>query len=123
MQAMVVDDSRAMRMILSKALGELGFEVNQASNGNEALEKLHQPGPPPRLVLVDWNMPGITGLEFIQAVRADAGLASTALLMVTTETAIGQMVRALEAGANEYLMKPFTRDMVADKLRLMGVMG
>lgn len=123
MQAMVVDDSRAMRMILTKTLGDLGFEVRQATNGNEALDQLRQDGLHPDLVLVDWNMPGITGLEFVQAVRTDSGLAATALLMVTTETSLGQMERALAAGANEYLMKPFTREMVADKLRLMGLMG
>lgn len=122
MQAIVVDDSRAMRMILSRELAALGFEVTQAASGTEALKLLEPPLPCPNLVLVDWNMPGITGLEFVEAVRTIPAASSTALLMVTTETGTGQMVRAMEAGANEYLMKPFTREMIADKLRILGLL-
>ncbi|MGC4050954.1 MAG: response regulator [Paludibaculum sp.] len=73
MRAMVVDDSRAMRMILSRELSALGFEVNQAASGTEALKLLEPPQPRPNLVLVDWNMPGITGLEFVMAVRERSG--------------------------------------------------
>ncbi|MGJ5820477.1 response regulator [Paludibaculum fermentans] len=119
---MVVDDSRAMRMILSRELAALGFEVTQAASGTEALKLLEPPLMCPSLVLVDWNMPGITGLEFVEAVRTKPEAAATALLMVTTETGMGQMVRAMEAGANEYLMKPFTREMIADKLRILGLL-
>ncbi len=123
MRALVVDDSRAMRMILSRELAALGFDVTQAASGTEALKLLEPPLSCPNLVLVDWNMPGITGLEFVQAVRTMPEALSTALLMVTTETGMGQMVRAMEAGANEYLMKPFTREMIADKLRILGLLG
>jgi len=120
-KAMVVDDSRAIRMILSRTLGELGYEVCQAPNGEEALSLIDRENGSVSLVLVDWNMPEMNGLEFIRHLRADARYASVPLMMVTTETEVPQMVAALEAGANEYLMKPFTRDMVADKLRLLGV--
>jgi len=122
MHTMVVDDSRTMRMILSRELAALGFEVTEAASGIEALRLMQPPYPCPGLILVDWNMPGITGLEFVEAVRTNPSSRSTAVLMVTTETGIGQMVRAMEAGANEYLMKPFTREMIADKLHLLGVL-
>ncbi|MBN9657352.1 MAG: response regulator [Acidobacteria bacterium] len=122
MHTMVVDDSRTMRMILSRELAALGFAVTQAASGIEALRLMQPPHPCPGPILVDWNMPGITGLEFVEAVRTNPSTRSTAVLMVTTETGIGQMVRAMEAGANEYLMKPFTREMIADKLHLLGVL-
>jgi two-component system chemotaxis response regulator CheY len=119
-KAMVVDDSRAIRMILSRTLGELGYEVCQAPNGKEALAMIDRENGI-SLVLVDWNMPEMNGLELIKRLRADARYASVQLMMVTTETEIPQMVAAMEAGANEYVMKPFTRDAIADKLRIMGV--
>ena len=121
MKAMVVDDSRAIRLILTRTLSDLGFEVSQAASGNEALTLLPVQGDQLSLILVDWNMPGISGLDFIRQVRCDPALASIVLVMVTTETEIEQMVTALEAGANEYIMKPFTKDIVADKLRLLGL--
>jgi two-component system chemotaxis response regulator CheY len=121
MKAMVVDDSRAIRMILTKTLTQLGFEVLQAASGNEALTLLPDPGNRLSLIMVDWNMPGISGLDFVRQVRCDPGMASVVLVMVTTETEIEQMVTALDAGANEYIMKPFTKEIVADKLRLLGL--
>jgi two-component system, chemotaxis family, chemotaxis protein CheY len=122
---MVVDDSRAIRMILSKTLGSLGFDVSQASNGREALERMvdvHDGDTPLSVVLVDWNMPEMNGLEFVRSVRANPEYREIKLMMVTTETQIEQMTRALDAGANEYVMKPFTEEVISDKLRLMGVM-
>jgi len=121
-RAMVIDDSRAMRMILSSTLAELGYEVCTAGNGEEALEYLADEKPGLQLMLVDWNMPGINGLEFVKRVRTMPFYASAALMMVTTETEVEQMILALEAGANEYVMKPFTADIIADKLRLMGLL-
>jgi two-component system, chemotaxis family, chemotaxis protein CheY len=120
--ALVVDDSRAMRMILSRSLNKVGFETSTAANGKDALEILEQKSPDLALMLVDWNMPEVNGLEFIRRVRAMPRYAQTPLMMVTTETEVEQMVKALEAGANEYVMKPFTDDIIADKLRLMGVL-
>jgi two-component system, chemotaxis family, chemotaxis protein CheY len=121
MKAMVVDDSRAIRLILSRTLSELGFEVCQAASGNEALSMLAARSGELSLVLVDWNMPGISGLDFVRQARCDEATASIPLVMVTTETEIEQMVTALEAGANEYIMKPFTKEIIADKLRLLGL--
>ena len=123
MNALVVDDSRAIQMILTKTLAKLGFgEIQEASTGEEALACVA--GRPSffGLILVDWNMPGISGLEFVRRFRSDESNASVCLVMVTTETQIEQMVAALEAGANEYVMKPFTADIIADKLRLLGIL-
>ena len=119
-RALVVDDSRAMRMILSKTLAESGFEVMQADNGREALEIMDREGPAIGLVLLDWNMPEVTGIEVVEQLRSQKTYNTVRLVMVTTETEIEQMARALEAGADEYVMKPFTRDAVEDKLRLIG---
>ena len=120
-RALVVDDSRAMRMILCKMLIESGYDVFQAPNGKEALQRMDLDGGSFQLVTVDWNMPELSGLEFVRAVRARPEFAGVRLLMVTTETEMEQMARALEAGVDEYLMKPFTPDAVRDKLRLLGI--
>ena len=74
------------------------------------------------VILVDWNMPEMNGLDFVKAIRADPKYSAVPLMMVTTETEIEQMYLALEAGANEYVMKPFTDEVIADKLRLLGVL-
>ncbi|MFZ0479231.1 MAG: response regulator [Terriglobales bacterium] len=121
-KALVVDDSRAIRMILGRMLSGCGFEICQAGNGREGLEVLEKEFPNVSLVLADWNMPEMNGLEFVQKLRADARYASVQVMMVTTETQIEQMSQALEAGANEYVMKPFTPDIIQDKLRLLGVL-
>ena len=120
MRAIVIDDSRAIRSILGNILRELGFEVTDAKHGLEALEKLRELGPLD-LALVDWNMPEMNGLEFVQSVRANHSMQNMMLMMVTTETETSQMIAALDAGANEYVMKPFTKDIILDKLRLLGL--
>jgi two-component system chemotaxis response regulator CheY len=123
-KAMVVDDSRTIRRILAATLGELGFVVCQAENGRDALETLDRDreADPVTLALVDWNMPEMNGLEFVKRLRADPRNAGVVVVMVTTETAVEQMMEALAAGANEYVMKPFTKDVIQDKLRLLGVL-
>ncbi|HUA60983.1 MAG TPA: response regulator [Verrucomicrobiae bacterium] len=121
-KALVVDDSRAVRMILSKTLRELGFEVLQAANGVEALDVMARNGESVQLALVDWNMPEMNGIELVRRLRAQSRYDRLRLMMVTTETEIERITAALEAGANEYIMKPFSREVVEDKLRLLGVM-
>jgi len=123
-KAIVIDDSRTIRRILAATLGELGFEVCQAENGRAALTTIVEArnADPISLALVDWNMPEMNGLEFVRALRADSRNAGMVVVMVTTETAVDQMVTALDAGANEYVMKPFTKDVIQDKLRLLGVL-
>jgi two-component system chemotaxis response regulator CheY len=120
MEALVIDDSRAMRKILSRILADIGFSVSEAANGSEGLERLEE-GARPQLALVDWNMPVMNGYEFVRAVRARQQYADVRLMMVTTETGEKEMMKALEAGADEYVMKPFTKDVIVDKLQLLGL--
>jgi two-component system chemotaxis response regulator CheY len=121
--AIVIDDSSAMRMILRRIVTDLGFDVTQAVNGRDALDKMHAAEHPFDVALVDWNMPEMNGLEFIQTVRADPRYGRLTLLMVTTESEQSQVVRALAAGAHEYLIKPFTPDAVAEKLEILGLVS
>lgn len=123
MHAIVIDDSSAMRMILKRIATNLGFDVTQAVHGRDALDKMEAAGHPFDVALVDWNMPEMNGLEFIQAVRADPRYSRLSLLMVTTESEQSQVVRALAAGAHEYLIKPFTPDAVAEKLEILGLVN
>jgi len=120
-KALVADDSKAVRMILVKTLRELGYEVREAANGREALEAIDAEKPAVSLVLADWNMPEINGLELLKRLRQDPELSSLVVVMVTTETELDQMAAALEAGANEYVMKPFTKDILVEKLQLVGI--
>jgi two-component system chemotaxis response regulator CheY len=119
MQALVIDDSRAVRMLVGNILRAQGFQVCDAGHGREGLEKLQQ-NPAIGLVLVDWNMPVMDGLEFIQAVRRERAWDAVQIVMVTTETEIEQVQRAMAAGANEYVMKPFTPEVLIAKISLLG---
>jgi two-component system chemotaxis response regulator CheY len=118
--AIVVDDSRAIRMILARTLRELGYEVREAGNGLDALTALSA-GPPADLVMADWNMPVMDGLELLRQIRASTQFSMVPVVMVTTEAEIDQMTVALEAGATEYIMKPFTKEILAGKLRMAGL--
>ena len=120
MRALVIDDSKAIRLILTKILKEIGFSVVDAENGVVALDRLKEEGQVD-LALVDWNMPEMNGYEFVCAVRKDNTYDEMRMMMVTTETEMSQVVKALEAGANEYVMKPFTKEMILEKLSLMGI--
>ena len=120
MHALIVDDSRALRRILRQIVEPLGFQIAEAGHGVEGLQRLSEQ-PDTELVLVDWNMPEMNGLEFVKAVRANPLHERMKLVMVTTETEPAKMVRALMAGVDEFLMKPFTPAMLLDKLQLIGV--
>jgi two-component system, chemotaxis family, chemotaxis protein CheY len=122
MRALIIDDSKAMRSILGKMLRELKFETVEASNGREALDKLRESGKVD-IALVDWNMPEMNGYDFIRAVRAEQLYDGVTLMMVTTENEADNVVRALAAGANEYVMKPFTPEVIFEKLQLFGMVG
>jgi two-component system, chemotaxis family, chemotaxis protein CheY len=121
-KALVVDDSKTIRIILGRTLRELGYEVCEASNGKEALKVMEAEKATVNLVLADWNMPEMNGLELLRELRQDPELASLKVIMVTTETELDHMVSALEAGANEYVMKPFTKDILREKLELVGIL-
>ena len=120
MRALVIDDSRTMRRIVSRVLVGLGYEVVEAADGQQALDAMVE-GPLPDLACVDWNMPVMDGLTYVTQVRANPAWRGVTLMMVTTESEHGQIVRALAAGAHEYLIKPFTPDALKDKLDLLGL--
>lgn len=120
MRALVVDDSRAVRLIIGTILKEIGLEVVEAGNGVEALEQLRH-NPDVELMLVDWNMPQMNGIDFIHRVRAQPAFDAARILMVTSEAEGDQVAKALRAGANEYLMKPFNKDILVAKLQLLDI--
>lgn len=120
MHALIIDDSRAMRRILTRIVSSMGFEVLEAENGQEGLDVLRA-AEEVEVVLVDWNMPVMNGLDFIKAVRADEDHKLQKMIMVTTETEPNSMVRALMAGVDEFVMKPFTPDLLIEKMTLIGV--
>jgi two-component system, chemotaxis family, chemotaxis protein CheY len=121
-RALIVDDSKAMRSILGRMLRAMDFDVVEAANGREALERLEGLGKVD-IALVDWNMPEMNGFEFVRAVRSEHIYDGVLLMMVTTETEMENVVRALAAGANEYVMKPFTPEVILEKLRIFGMAG
>jgi two-component system chemotaxis response regulator CheY len=120
MHALIIDDSRAMRSILRRIVTDLGFETLEAGHGQEALDHL-EAGRVPELCLIDWNMPVMDGYTFVTRVRENPEWRDITLMMVTTESEHGQIVRALAAGAHEYVIKPFTPDAIVDKLELLGL--
>jgi two-component system, chemotaxis family, chemotaxis protein CheY len=118
-RAIVIDDSRAMRSILSRNLEQLGFSVAQAGNGKEALATLEGQASP-ALALVDWNMPEMSGIDFVTAIRQQHDFDGMRIVMVTTESEKANVDRALQAGADEYVMKPFTPEVLRGKLAALG---
>src|SRR5689334_18945008 len=121
MRVILVDDSRAMRMILRRIVGQLGFEIMEAEDGQAALDAVNSAETVPDLALIDWNMPRMNGLELVSALRDDPRTRDMTLVMVTTEGEQSQIVRALAAGAHEYVIKPFTSDSMVEKLALLGL--
>ena len=115
MRALVIDDARAMRLILRQILQKIGFEVTEAADGREGLEQLHRLGVPD-IALVDCNMPGMDGFAFLEAVRGNAGLRAMHVIMVTAEDDEKQVAKAFAAGADEYIVKPFNKEMIQEKL-------
>ncbi len=119
MRALVVDDSTAIRSYLRKILSKQGFDVIEASNGREGLERLFATQPID-LVLLDWNMPEMNGMEMLERMRTAPDLSGVCVMMVTTDTNMWEIAHALYVGANEYVMKPFTPDVITEKLQLLG---
>ncbi|MBX7078324.1 MAG: response regulator [Nannocystaceae bacterium] len=121
MHALIVDDSRAIRSVIARMLRQAGWTVSEAGHGQEALEVLASLDDAPDIALVDWNMPVMDGYALLQALRSNPGYEQMQIMMVTTETEIERMQQALAAGANEYLMKPFTQEALAEKLGILGL--
>ncbi len=120
MKALVVDDSAGMRAFLKMVLKSAGMEIAEAKNGVEAVAFLRS-GLRADLALLDWNMPQMDGYELLLWIRSQAAFDSMRIVMVTTETEVGQITKALEHGADEYVMKPFTREVILDKLQIIGL--
>jgi two-component system, chemotaxis family, chemotaxis protein CheY len=117
---LIVDDSRAMRLILKRMLGEMGYsDVAEAEDGAVALTQME--AFKPELALVDWNMPVMNGLEFVTAVRESREYDKVKMMMVTSESSPRLVYEALKAGADEYAMKPITRDVIEEKLMILGL--
>lgn len=120
MKVLVVDDSLVIRSMLKKILTGLGHDVILAENGAVGYDKLNA-DEDIKLALVDWNMPVMNGIEMIGKVRSEERFNNLRIMMVTTETEPRQIVRALQAGSNEYVMKPFTADIIEEKIKVLGL--
>ena len=117
-KVLIVDDSKAIREIEKRYLEELGFEVLEAGNGKEALKILEE-NPDIKLILLDWHMPVMNGYEFLLKLRANPTWSDIKVMIVTTENQQKSIIDAIMAGANEYLMKPFDKEMLKVKIKYL----
>ena len=118
-RCLVVDDSSVIRKVARRILEELNFLIVEAENGEEALQSCKQEMPD--AILLDWNMPVMDGFEFLTALRGVPGGEKPKVVFCTTENDIGQISKAIRAGANEYIMKPFDREIVESKFQEVGL--
>lgn len=116
---LVIDDSRVIRKVIRRALEELSFQVSEAADGQQGLDACRVSMPD--VVIVDWNMPVMTGLEYLRELRRTPGGDQPKVLMCTTENEPARIIEALAAGANEYIMKPFDTPILASKLDQLGL--
>jgi two-component system chemotaxis response regulator CheY len=119
MRALIVDDSRFVRSFLRGLLEAMDIECEEACDGQQGIDCL-EADPPFNLALLDWNMPVMNGLEMLKQLRAK-GFTDVKVMMVTTEAENNYILSALEAGANEYLMKPFDEESLSEKLSMLGL--
>lgn len=117
---LVVDDSKVIRKVARRILEELDFEIKEAEDGKIALESCHEEMPD--CVLLDWNMPVMDGMEFLTALRESPGGEDVVVVFCTTENDMKHIQEAIKAGANEYIMKPFDRDIIEAKFAQAGLM-
>ncbi|MBI4660870.1 MAG: response regulator [Verrucomicrobia bacterium] len=120
MRALIIDDSRANRMVLQRILKELAFETTEAENALDAIWTLNK-GEDIALITVDYNMPKMTGTQFVRLVREKPELGEVRIIMITSENSPQRREEALQAGANEFLVKPFTKEMIEEKLAALGL--
>jgi two-component system chemotaxis response regulator CheY len=116
---LVVDDSGVTRKIARRILEEMNFQITEAEDGEKALEACQREMP--QSILLDWNMPVMDGLEFLGHLRRMPGGDEPKVVFCTTENDVAHIARALRAGANEYIMKPFDKDIVAAKFQEIGL--
>jgi len=117
---LVVDDSKVIRKVARRILEELNFEIEEAVDGQDALDACVRNMPD--VVLLDWNMPVMDGLEFLKALRALPDIEQPVVVFCTTENDMSHIRTAIEAGANEYIMKPFDREIIEAKFSQVGLM-
>ncbi len=120
-KVLLVDDSRAVRAVGRNFVTALGMEALEAEHGQEALEIVRE-HPDLDVILLDWNMPVMDGLSFLKALREEPLEKQPVVVMCTTENDMSRIVEAMQAGANEYIMKPFTEEIVREKLEEAGVL-
>ena len=118
-RCLVVDDSSVVRKVARRILEDLEFSVGEAEDGSQALERCYEAMPD--LVLVDWNMPTVSGVEFLTSLRAMRGGGAPKVVFCASENDVAHIARAMRAGADNYLLKPFNREMVEAKLHEVGV--
>ena len=119
--ALIVDDSSTVRMMMTSIVKKLGFETLQAHDGMQALSVFEQ-NPQISVAFVDWNMPAMSGIEVVKHLRAHYSRDQVRIIMVTTETEMSRVVTALNAGIDEYVMKPFTADVIKEKMQMVGLL-
>jgi len=117
MAILTVDDSTTIRRIVKRSVDEMGLEILEAADGAQALKLLEENGPSIQLVLLDWNMPGMSGLDVLRAMKADARFKDIVVMMLTSEADQNCVVDALKAGAQNYLTKPFDGKMLTLKIQ------
>lgn len=118
MRALVVDDSQTVRMLIRRFGQDFGFEMTEAGDGQEGLDRLGEIGAP-ELIIVDWKMPGMDGCEFVQTVRANPVYDRTLILMFTSESGLEQVGKALQEGVDDYLAKPCSGKVIREKLEYL----
>lgn len=116
---LVVDDSRVVRRVARRILEELQFEISEAEDGKIALDACRLSMPD--AILLDWNMPNMTGIEFLRALRRERGGDKPVVVFCTTENDMSFINAAMEAGANEYVMKPFDKEIIESKFSEVGL--
>ena len=121
MKLLTVDDSGTVRRLCGRIVGSMGFDVLEAENGQNALEVVRA-NPGISVVLLDWNMPVMNGLEFLKALRSEPLPEQPKVVMCTSEAEFSRIAEAISAGANEYMMKPFNEEIVRGKLTEIGVL-
>jgi two-component system chemotaxis response regulator CheY len=121
-RVLIIDDSRATRLVIRTFMREFGYETEEAPDGSEAM-KFFAAGKSVDLIICDWEMPVMSGIEFVRAFRGSdsASAQTTPIVMSTTLNAVEKISEALEAGATDYIMKPFTKEIFAAKLDLLGI--
>ena len=116
---LIVDDSKIVRKVMRTIIEPLGFAILEAENGQEAMAVMHHDGAD--VVMLDWNMPVMTGLEFLRLLRAEKTLAQPKVIFCTTENEFEKIQEGMKAGADEYVMKPFDEQIIRGKFEQLGI--